>query len=726
MNKNNTVFKQAKFIGSKNNENTYCLQKEFIIKEEVKQATCKASALGLYVIYINGKRVDNRYLTPGWTSYNKMLQYQTYDVKEYLQKGINKIELVVNVGWYAGRLLWTNNFNVYGKTHAGILELDINGIILGTDLDWDCLTTKIVSSSIYDGEIIDFNRDIKKLESCIVDYDMSLLVEQINEPVRNIEELKCIEVIHTLKGDTVYDFGQNMAGVVAVKVPDDFVGKMTLTFAEILIDNEFYTDNLRSAKATDEFINPKGLVCPEFTFHGFRYMKCECSDGTILPKEAFTVYVRHTDMVRTGFIHSSDKALDKLMQNITWGERSNFVDIPTDCPQRDERLGWTGDINAFCKTAAYNYDTRLMIKKFLNDLRNDQAETGEIPHIAPDCLHGLEPSAYWTDAICMVPYKMYQMFGDISYLTENLEAMKKYIACLERRMENGLLVKGQVYGDWLALDNEVVFKEDSIGRTNKLFLGNVFYLEDCKIVSEIYQLLNDNKGSQEYKNKYDYTLSKMREEYFNVHGKLMLDTITAQVLTIYFNIVKEENKEALVQELVNNIQKRHYHVTTGFIGTPYILFALAENGRFDVASKMLLNHEFPGWLYEVDMGATTTWERWSSLMPDGKPDSRGMNSYNHYAYGAVKEFVYEKVLGIQAIEPGFKKIQLRPNVMDGVNKIFGEYRSVNGIIKSSYEVIGEKIIYDFEIDKNIEANILVNGLEKPIIGNGLIHLEINK
>ena len=686
---NNNYFKNACFLGTKENANTFVLEKEFNLdKLSTTKALLTATSLGIYYLRINGQRVGKDYLSPGWTSYNKILQVQTYDVLEYLKEGINKIEMVINVGWYSGRLAWANNYNVYGTNPAGILELVLDNDIINTDLSWKAWSCggdlAIVSSSIYDGEEIDFKKEKEELSIQIIEYNKELLVEQIVEPVRTTEILEVKEVITTPSGDTVYDFGQNIAGVVEVNVPSDCDDDIELKFAEILIDGEFYTENLRSAKVTDIIKHAAGKkVSPEFTFHGFRYL--HVNSKYHFEKEAFKALVRHTDMERTGYIHTSNYAFNKLMENITWGQRGNFVDIPTDCPQRDERLGWTGDINVFGRTSAYNFDVRKIIKKFLSDLRCDQLNTGEIPHVAPDCLHnGSEPSAIWTDVICMLPWTMYEMYGDESFLKDNIQAMKKYVTqALEKRMENGLVVKGQVYGDWLALDNEVVFSEEAIGRTNKHYLGSIFYLEDVRIISNICKILNDKKGEKEYLKKYKYTLKRMREEYFTKSGNFIFDTLTSELLALRFNIVEEKYKDKLIERFVQNIKKHKYHVTTGFIGTAYLLFVLSDNNHFMEASKIMMNHEYPGWLYEVDMGATTTWERWSSLMPNGKPDSKGMNSYNHYAYGAMKEFVYRYVAGIEAALPGFKKVKINPHVVEGLDDLDASYNSVNCLIKSS-------------------------------------------
>ena len=349
------------------------------------------------------------------------------------------------------------------------------------------------------------------------------------------------------------------------------------------------------------------------------------------------------------------------MENVIWGQRGNFVDIPTDCPQRDERVGWTGDINAFCRTAAYNYDVRAFLKKWLIDLRNDQSESGEIPFVAPDCIFEKHTDAMWCDAITMVPWTLYEMYGDEDFLKDNFEAMKKFVSARERTMQNGLIVRGHEFGDWLALDRDPFTKNELTGRTDVYFLTNVFHVHTLKIVRDTAKRLGDTEAERIYNEKYQTQLRRVREEYFTATGKLAYDTVTAQTVALHFGIVPQESRPFLAQALNENVKKHDYKMITGFAGSPFVLFALADNGYFETARRVLLNNGYPGWLYEVDMGATTIWERWNSLMPDGTPNPDGMNSYNHYAYGSVMEFVYRRIAGIEATEAGFKKIRIAPN-----------------------------------------------------------------
>ena len=705
---------KGKFIGVKEKAGVFAVEKKFTAHAGEK-AVLKATALGLYFAEINGVRVGDAYLTPGWTSYNKMLQVQEYDVSTMLKEGENLLTLTVGEGWYCGGLTWEKKRNIYGNQSAVCADLVVSNKTISTDESWTARESFIRESDIYDGETQDFTVECKPLTVCEVTFDKSVLVSQISEPVRNIERLLVKEVIHTPAGELVYDFGQNMAGVVEIRTPENFNGTLTLQFAEILVNGNFYTDNLRSAKATDTFtVKGAKTLCPEFTFHGFRYMKLT---GAELPAENITAIVRHTDMKRTGYVRTSNARFNRLMENVVWGQKSNFVDVPTDCPQRDERLGWTGDINAFFTTAAYNYDIRAFMKKWLADLRNDQSETGEIPDVAPDILNPQNrgTAALWHDSIVMVPWKLYQTYGDLSFLSDNYAAMQKYMKAYEKNVKDGLVIHGFNYGDWLALDGETL-KNSMHGRTDTVFLASAFYAECLRLMAEIAKLLKD-KAESEYRKKYDYTIERIRYEYITPSGRLASDTMTAQALALCFHIVPEEQRATVAEQLNKNAYSYNHRVTTGFAGTPYLLFALTDNGYPDTACRILMNSGFPGWLYEVDMGATTMWERWNSLLPDGTPNPDGMNSYNHYAYGSVMEFVYRRIAGIEATEAGFKTIKIAPNPCKGLAEFKAEYESINGKIVSGYVQKDGKIKFTVQIPEDVEAEIILPN-ERPIKATG--------
>ena len=711
---------KGKFIGVKESANTFTVEKKSNIKSKQK-AVLKVTALGLYFAEINGVRVGDSYLTPGWTSYNKTLQVQEYDVSEIIKEGENSIAITVNEGWYAGPLTWLKKRNNYGEHPAVCADLILSDDVISTDESWVACESYIRESGIYNGETVDYTKKLKPLTVCEVAFDKSALVPQACEPVRNIERLAVKRVIRTPNGDTVYDFGQNIAGVVEIKTPENFDGTLTLRFAEILIHGNFYTDNLRGAKATDTFtVKGAKTLCPEFTFHGFRYLKIT---GGEIPTENITAIVRHTDMKKTGVLQTSNKRFNRLISNIVWGQRGNFVDIPTDCPQRDERLGWTGDINAFCNTAAFNYDIRAFMKKWLNDLRNDQNDTGEIPHVAPDVLGDKCTDAMWCDCITMVPWNLYQNYGDISFLKDNFAAMKKFISARERTMKDGIICEGHEFGDWLALDQERTSYETLIGRTDIYYLTNVFQVNSLKIVYETAKILGETADEKIYKEKYEKQLARVRNEYFTAGGRLCFDTITAQVLALYFNIVPEQHREKLAEALNQNVITHNCSLSTGFIGTTYLLYALADNGYMSTAQKVLMNNGYPGWLYEVDMGATTVWERWNSLMPDGTPNPDGMNSYNHYAYGSVMEFVVRRIVGVEATEAGYKKIKIAPNPCKGLAEIKAEYQSVSGKVTAGYKQKDGKITFFAEIPEGVQAEIILLNEQPICVGCGIYAYE---
>ena len=713
---------EGQFIGVQEPKSVFTLKKRFTVLKSGR-ILLHATALGLYFAEVNGERVGDAYLAPGWTSYKKMLQIQEYDVTDLLREGENEIVFMVSEGWYCGPLTWEHKRNVFGAQTAICADIIADGkTVLSTDENWTARESHIRESGIYNGETVDYTAECKPLTPVVVSFDKNVLVPQISEPVRNTERIPVKKIIRTPKGELVYDFGQNIAGVVEVKTPENFDGTLILQHAEILVNGNFYTDNLRSAKATDTYtVKGSHTLSPEFTFHGFRYMKLT---GAELPAENVTALVRHTDMKRTGHLRTDNKRFNRLMDNVVWGQRGNFVDVPTDCPQRDERLGWTGDFNAFCRTAAYNYDIRLFTKKWLADLRNDQKENGEIPFFAPDATGEHGTDAMWCDAITMVPWTMYEMYGDISFLADNFGAMKKFLAARDRNTENGLMAKGHEFGDWLALDREFLISDSPFGRTDEYYISNVFYVVSAKIVADTAALLGD-KDAEKYKKKYDRLLNKVRREYITPNGRLAFDTVTAQTLALHFGIIREKDRAKLAAELNENVKKHGCRMVTGFIGTPYLLFALADNGYWETARHVLLNNGYPGWLYEVDMGATTVWERWDGIRPDYSLNPESMCSYNHYAYGSVMEFVYRRIAGIETKEAGFAKIQIAPHPVKGLPAMKAEYNSVRGKIVSEYKQKDGKITYVIEIPEVTEAEIVLPDEKSVLVKGGKYTFELD-
>lgn len=714
---------KARFVGVEEKAGSFTLKRKFNF--DGGAAVLRVTVLGVYFVTVNGKRADDSYLAPGWTNYRKTLQMQEYDLGKFLTAGENTISLTVGGGWYYRQGAYSQYS--YGDKICVCAELVTdNGIVIYTDKAWEAEESYIRFSSIYDGERQDFVTKRKRLTPVEIDYDKNIIVKQICEPVRNIECLAVKQTLRRSDDELIYDFGQNISGVVEIKIPEHFCGKIELQFAEILVNGNFYTENLREAKSTDIFIvNSGGTYSAEFTYHGFRYVKIV---GAILPAEAVTAIVRHTDMRRTGWIEADNDCFDRLMKNIVWGLRGNFVDIPTDCPQRDERLGWTGDVNAFCRTASFFYDIRGIMRKWLVTVRDEQGTGGEVAHIAPDVWGRKTTAAFWTDAITMVPWALYQAYGDSSFLTDNYEAMKRFISAREKNCEDGLVCRGFEFGDWLAPDNELYTEHEEYdfrGRTDVYYIANIFQSVSLGIVAETANILGKTEESKFYSDKKEQLIQLIRKEYFTGSGRLCSDTVTAQTLALYFGIVPEEHRGKLAKELNANVLKHNCRIATGFIGTPFVLFALADNGYFETAERMLFNHACPSWLYEVDMGATTIWERWDGLLPDGTPNPDGMNSYNHYAYGAVAEFVYRRIAGIEALSAGYANIEIRPHPCAELSDFRAEFDSPNGKIVSGYKKYDSKIVYDIEVPKGINGSLILPNEQKIVLSGGKHSFERN-
>lgn len=709
------------FLGIQEKNDTFALTRRFVAHKGEK-ATLKATTLGIYVAYLNGKRIGDAFYAPGWTSYPHTLQVQEYDVSSLLQEGENILCFCVSGGWYCSGLGFAaEGPNLrYGEKPALLAELSLENKTIATDLSWEASECPIVSSGLYAGETQDYTKSYQPLTPCEVPGSKSVLIPQQDEPVREIERIPAKTAFLSPKGEWIYDFGQNLTGVVELTTPEDFDGKIVCRFSEVLNHGCLYPEGNRHALSTDTFIvKGKRTMAPLFTFHGFRYVRLE---GARLPLQNVVAIVRHTDLHRTGHLTTSNVKLQKLLDNIVWSQRDNSLDIPTDCPQRDERMGWTGDTNVFLGTAAFNYDVRRFYEKWLRDLRADQAPSGEISQVTPDILGWKNTAAVWCDAICMVPWTLYEMYGESHFLTDNLAAMKKYLVALEATMVDGIVVKGQQYGDWLACDQERFALDIWHGRTDSYFLASVFALEDLRIIGVAARFAKEEDFANECEEKYRLRLRQLQDAYFTKTGRFALDTVTAKVLALHFHVVPESGRATMAKELNEQVIANQYRTITGIVGTRYLLFALAENGYFETAGKVLLNEQCPGWLYEVNQGATTMWEKWDGITPDGNLDATGMCSYNHPFFGSVMEFVYRRIAGIDFLEPGFARIQITPHYVKGIEDIEGTFDSPRGLIHAGYHQKNGKVTYFALTPSNVPAVMTLPNGETKEIQNG--HLEV--
>ena len=699
-------------------------RKEFPITRKVKFARVYVTSLGLYQLHLNGAKVSSDLFTPGWTSYNKRLQYQTYDVTSML-KGQNAIGVVLGDGWFRGNLGWSKKGAYYGKQLAILLQMQItytDGTVesICSDKSWKFSTNgPIVESDIYNGELYDARLELAGWDKS--GYDMSkwgnvitfnksndILIAPQGVPVKPIQEIRPIKLFVTPKGETVFDMGQNMVGWVRLKVAGKKGDQVTLKFAEVLDKaGNFYTDNLRSAKATDVYIL-KGegteVYEPNFTFHGFRFVKIEgLSSAPNL--DQITGVVIHSDMKPTGTFSCSDTLINKLQHNIIWGQKGNFLDVPTDCPQRDERLGWTGDAQVFSMTAAFNFDVAAFYTKWMGDFTADQSPEGRVPQVVPDVLNGAGGSTAWADASIIVPWTVYLAYGDSRILETQYPSMKAWVGYMTARAGKDHLWIGDAhYGDWLAFATN---RSDYPGATTeKDLIATAYYCYSTTLLGKIAAIIGQKEDAGKYQNLAGEIKESFNREFVTPNGRLVSNTQTAYALALAFNLLPDNLVQKAADYFAGDV-KKFGHLTTGFVGTPLLCKTLSAIGRDDLAFMLLNNRNYPSWLYPVLQGATTIWERWDGQKPDGTFQDIGMNSFNHYAYGAIGEWLYRHVAGIDidTKNPGYKHILLAPHPGGGLRSANASILTLYGKVGSLWKFENEDFVYEVVIPANTSATI---------------------
>jgi len=706
-------------------------RKEFSTAKKIQSATAYITAHGLYEAQINGKRVGDAYLTPGWTSYNKRLQYQVYDVTGLLQSGANAIGVTLGSGWYRGYIGFSGQKNFYGKDIALLLQLDITYAdgsreSVVTDESWKSSNGSILSSEIYHGETIDARnekpgwtttgfKDADWSGVKVASFGYGNLLATYNEPIRKHETFKAVKLITTPTGEKVIDFGQNLVGWVQVKVSGEAGKIITLYHAEVLDKaGNFYTENLRPAKQQNNYILKGGgaeVFEPHFTFQGFRYIKVEGYPGEI-KLENFMAVALYSDLSPSGNFSCSNPLVNQLQHNIQWGQRGNFLDVPTDCPQRDERLGWTGDAQAFSRTAAFNFNVHNFFAKWLRDVEADQVD-GNVPFVIPNVLSGFRGSvaggsAGWADAATIIPWNMYLAYGDRKILEDQYESMENWVGFMQRNSTHDLWNKGFHFGDWLFYRPF----DDNDGRsavTDKYLIAQCFYAHSTDLLVKAATVLGKPDDIIKYKELSRRVKDAFVKEYVTSGGRLVSSTQTAYVLALNFDMLPESLRAAAAEKLVDNVKSYGNHLTTGFLGTPYLCHVLSRFGYTDVAYTLLMQETYPSWLYPVKMGATTIWERWDGIKPDSTFQTPGMNSFNHYAYGAIGDWMYRVVVGINTEENGvgYKSIVIKPHIGGGLTSATAEFKSNYGLIRSSWKVDGAKVRFEVEIPANTTARIFI-------------------
>lgn len=701
------------------------LRRAFNVRGDVLRARAYVTSRGLYDLQLNGKPASDRLFTPGWTSYNKRLQYQVYDVTDLLKTGENAVGVTLGDGWYRG--IGFNNYR-YGDRLALIMQITITyrdgkEETIVTDKNWRSSTGPIIMSKIYDGETYDARLekegwtlsgfdDRQWAGVRLADYPKDDLVATMGSPVRRIQEIRPVKIFKTPAGDTVADMGQNMVGWVRFKVKGQAGTTLLLRHAEVLDkEGNIYTANLRAAKETVRYTLKGGdeeTFEPHFTFQGFRYVAISGYPGD-LSQDALTGVVIHSDMSPASEFETSDPLINQLQHNIIWGQKGNFLDIPTDCPQRDERMGWTGDAQAFSATAEFNMDVSAFYTKWLKDMAVDQLESGSIPHVIPDILsrpgRPAGGSAAWADAAVIIPWSMYLSYGDKRILEDQYGTMKKWVEYERKRAGDDYIWDGDPhFGDWLAFATN---RSDYPGATtSKDLIATAFYAHSTDLLRRTAQILGKREDEKFYGELFEKIKSAFCREFVTQTGRVGESTQTAYTLALNFDLLPNDLRPIAAERLARDV-RQFKHITTGFVGTPYICHVLSRYGYWDEAFMLLNNQNYPSWLYPVKQGATTIWERWDGQKPDGTFQDPGMNSFNHYAYGAVGDWMYRNMAGIKLDEsvPGYKHILIEPHPGGGFAHVRASHETMYGKVASAWELNGNRFALTVEIPVNTSATL---------------------
>ncbi len=733
---------EAGFAEDSINRPAQYFRKSFLLPKKIKNATAYITAHGMYEAQINGQRVGDYYLTPGWTSYNNRLQYQVYDVTAMLNNGNNAVGIVTGMGWYRGFLAWDNNKNIYGKKTGVLFQLQIeysDGTMetIISDESWKASYGAIRYAEIYNGETVDAREEKTGWSSVnfndanwtavkIGNTDKASLVATYNEPIKKQEQFKPIKIFKTPKGELLADFGQNLVGWVQLKVKGSSGDKINIYHTEVLDKaGNFYTENLRVAKQLNTYILKGGdeeFFEPHFTFQGFRYIKIEGFPGE-LKAENITAVALYSDMKPTGTFTSSNTLINQLQHNIQWGQRGNFLDVPTDCPQRDERLGWTGDAQAFSRTATFNFGVNNFFAKWMKDLAFDQQPNGSVPFVIPNVLGANSGgSTGWADAATIIPWNVYLAYGDKQILQNQYPSMKAWVGYMEKASKNYLWNTGFHFGDWLFYRPF----DDNDGRsavTDKYFIAQCFFAYSTQIMLNTATVLNKTEDVTYYNNLLQKVKEAFVKEYVTSNGRLVSGTQTAYVLALHFDMLPEDMRKTAAARLAENIKGYGNHLTTGFLGTPYICHVLSRFGYTDVAYKLLLQETYPSWLYPVKMGATTIWERWDGIKPDSTFQVPTMNSFNHYAYGAIGDWMYRVMAGLDTYEDGvgYKHIKIQPHIGGGFTYAAASLQTNYGKLSSAWKITAGKMVLDIEIPANTTATVYVPAKDAgTITENGML------
>ncbi|MET3615589.1 alpha-L-rhamnosidase [Rhizobium aquaticum] len=714
------------------------VSREFSVEEVSSPVRLTISALGLYRAFINGKRVGNDLLTPGWTCYDDRIAFQSYDVSGLLQEGENRIEIWLGDGWYRSQILWASNpiFNCWGDRIAAIAELSTeDGSLLATDETWRSGFTPVVRSGIYYGE--DFDARIVPEDSAgveVLEFDKTLLVPHEVEPVKELTPFSPKDSWTEDDGRQVFDFGQNAAAYIRICVKGRAGASVRVEHSEVLGPDRFFDNrNYRSARA-ELIYTLKGdgeeIHAPLFSFMGFRYARVTLPDGVELVSIQ-SVPISSVPVQAGGFT-SGVPAVNRLVENSIWSQRSNFIEIPTDCPQRDERLGWTGDAQVFAGTACWFADSQRFLTKYLRDVMHDQRPNGAVPHFSPDPtrLHPIDArgdwagSTGWGDAIVIIPWQVYLHYGDDAVLRECFPAMQRWLDYLWG-ISDGPVIRppavwgehGFTFGDWLQPVGDNRKPRPTIADD---CAATLYHFISTDLASRIAGIIGDEAAASRLAARAEQIRTAFRHEFFSPSGRIAHNDQTSWALAFLYGLVPSEYAEAAKSYFRRVVEETDGVIGTGFIGTPALLPALTELGMLDLAEKIFLNRKVPGWLYQVERGATSIWERWDAMAEDGSIYDPDMNSYNHYAYGAVCQWLFEYVAGIKPVAsaPGFREIDLDPAILPQLSPVSAWHDTRLGRVEAGWSLEGNSATYRVVLPEGATGRIAATDARKNLSIDG--------
>jgi alpha-L-rhamnosidase len=715
-------------------------RRDFQAQGSVSSARLYITAHGVFEAEMNGTVVGEDVLAPGWSSYRHRLRYHTYDVTELIQPGANAIAATVADGWFRGLVGFEGGTrNLYGDQLALLAQLEIryaDGSVqtVGTDEQWRAGHGPVRASGIYAGETYDARAELPGWTRPgfatdgwsavrIGEPDTKILVAPPGPPVRRIEEIAPVTVLTSPSGRTIVDFGQNLVGRLRIRLSGDAGQTITLRHAEVLEHGELGTRPLRVAKATDHYTlrgEPAEIWEPRFTYHGFRYVEITGWPGQLTPDDLRAV-VLHTDMERTGWFSCSDELLNRLHENVVWGMRGNFLDLPTDCPQRDERLGWTGDIQIFAPTARFLYDCTGMLSSWLADVAAEQIELGTVPVYVPyiQLKFPAAPVAAWGDAAVIVPWVLYQRTGDLELVPRQYPSMRAWVDQIaEKAGENHLWDSGLQLGDWL--DPSAPPDRPADARTDAKLVATAYHALTAAMLSDAAEALGEETDRRRYSQLARAIKEAFAREYVSPNGRVVSDAETALALALRFGLLAPEQRDRAGRRLVELVKASDHRIATGFVGTPIICDALNDAGATDTAYHLLSQRECPSWLYPVTMGATTIWERWDSMLPDGSINPGDMTSFNHYALGAVADWMHRAVAGLAVAAPGYRSLVVAPRPGGGLTHASAAHETPYGRAEVAWIRDGSELTVQVVVPPGTTASVQLpeNGWPEQEVGSG--------